>query len=100
MAGIMYHPLIDADSSGCEKVPLFSAKDQETVREHHSLWLESITPSTYRIISKKPMNEPAVAELKIHCPHCGTIMDQICAPLDEHRLSIIRCMRCSKRNGG
>lgn len=99
MNQIRYHPLIDADTSGTEKVPLFAVEDRKTAREHHHMWLEEISPANYWLISKEPMDREAAKMLKIHCPLCGKIMETICFPLDEHQLSLYRCRDCSK-NGG
>lgn len=59
MNPIRYHPLIDADTSETEKTPLFAVEDRKTIREHHSLWLEEISPANYWLISKEPMKKEA-----------------------------------------
>lgn len=100
MSMIRYHPLLSADSSGTEKVPLFTTTDRDAVREHHHLWLEEISPSNFWLISKEPMDRETAKKLKIHCPACGKILDVICFPLDEHQLSLYRCKDCSRKNGG
>lgn len=100
MTPIRYHPLIDADTSGAEKTPLFAVEDRKPVREHHSLWLEEISPANYWLISKESMKKEAAEKLLIHCPLCGKIMESVCTPLDEHQLSLYRCRECGKRNGG
>ena len=100
MYDIKYHPLIDADSSGTEKVPLFAVRDEEMVREHHKLWLEEISTSDFWLHSKEPMKEDAVNELQLHCPNCGNVMKSLGPPLDEHRLSLYYCENCSKRKEG
>lgn len=100
MNPIRYHPLINADTSGTEKVPLFAVEDRKTVREHHHLWLEEISPANYWLISKDPMKRELAEQLKVRCPLCGAIMETICLPLDEHQLSLYRCRECSRKNGG
>lgn len=99
MTAIRYHPLIDADTSGTEKVPLFAVKEQETVREHHNLWLREVSPANYWLTSKEPMKQETAEGLKIHCPLCGKIMETICRPLNEHQLSLYRCRECSRKKG-
>ena len=39
MQMIRYHPLIDGDTDGREKVPLFLSTDGETIRQNSKLYL-------------------------------------------------------------
>ena len=39
MQMIRYHPLIDGDTDGLEKVPMFLSTDKETVRQNSRMYL-------------------------------------------------------------
>ena len=39
MQMIRYHPLIDGDTDGREKVPMFLSTDKETVRQNSRMYL-------------------------------------------------------------
>ena len=52
MQMIRYHPLIDGDTDGREKVPLFLSTDGETIRQNSKLFLSEIIPNHYRLYSK------------------------------------------------
>ena len=42
MEEVKYHPLIDNDTSGKEKVPMFCSTDIDTIRTNHNFYLEEI----------------------------------------------------------
>ena len=42
MQMIRYHPLIDGDTDGLEKVPMFLSTDKETVRQNSRMYLSEI----------------------------------------------------------
>lgn len=56
MQMIRYHPLIDGDTDGLEKVPMFLSTDEKTVRQNSKMYLSEIIPHYYRLYSKKPMS--------------------------------------------
>lgn len=47
MQKIKYYPLIDCDSAGKEKTPLFFSGDEDTVRQSHGMYLQEIVPQFY-----------------------------------------------------
>lgn len=51
MQEIKYYPLIDCDSAGKEKTPLFFSDDEATVRQSHKMYLQEIIPQFYRLCS-------------------------------------------------
>ena len=51
MEYIRYHPLLDCDTDGVEKVPMFFSADEETVRKSHSMYLVECIPHTYRLVA-------------------------------------------------
>ena len=40
MQEIKYYPLIDCDSAGTEKTPMFFSDDEDTVRQSHEMYLQ------------------------------------------------------------
>jgi hypothetical protein len=91
MEQIRYHPLIDCDVNGIEKVPLFFGTDEETVAKTHDFYLEETVPKYYRLVAVAPQGHRAY---KIHCPMCGNIMSAVSKPINEHKLSIFTCPKC------
>lgn len=61
---IRYHPLVDANSEGTEKVPVFLTTDPKGVR---SMYLEEMIPGYFRLYSKEPVSTGESNKLRIHC---------------------------------
>ena len=93
---IRYHPLIDADTSGAEKVSLFPTGRLSIVRKNHTLFLSEMIPDYYRLHANEPMTERVTDNLSIHCPKCGTALTQIAKNLDTDRLGLYTCKRCNQ----
>ncbi len=94
MEEIKYHPLIDCDTDGTEKVPMFFSGDEATVKRHHKMYLEEIVPKYYRLRSVGGTSAKAAASFTIRCPLCGKRLTPISQPLDEHRLALYCCRSC------
>lgn len=47
MQKIKYYPLIDRDSTGMVKTPMFFSDDEDTVRQSHEMYLQEIVPQYY-----------------------------------------------------
>lgn len=77
MQMIRYHPLIDGDTDGLEKVPMFLSTDKETVRQNSRMYLSEIISNYYRLYSKEPMSQNATDSIEIHCPLCGAVLRQM-----------------------
>lgn len=88
---IRYHPLVDVDSDGIEKVPLFLTTDFKGVR---SMYLEEMIPGYFRLYSKVPVSTGASDELMIHCPQCGSILVNIAKSSSATKLGLYACDRC------
>ena len=58
MEYIRYHPLLDCDTDGVEKVPMFFSADEDTVRKSHSMYLVECIPHTYRLVATNAHNKP------------------------------------------
>lgn len=97
MYDIKYHPLIDCDSDGSDKVPMFFCSDEETVRKEHDMYLEEIVPKYYRLRSVKGITAGAAEKMKIHCPYCGKAMIPIAKARDNHRLGLYHCPDCKPK---
>lgn len=93
-----YHPLIDCDTDGTEKVPMFQSLDGKVVADTHSMYLSEMIPNYYRLHSKKSMSQRTTDKISIHCPLCGSVLKQIAKNLDNDRLGLYTCDRCKKYN--
>lgn len=71
MERIKYHPLVDANTDGTEKVPMFVTTEEKNVKGKYSLYLEEIVPRYYRLRCRKARTDACI---HIHCPNCGTVM--------------------------
>lgn len=94
MEDIRYHPLVDRDSEGTEKVPMFFSEDEATVRQTHDLYLEEIVPKHYRLCSVSGTSPKTEGGYTIHCPYCGNAMRKIAESRDTHRLGLYNCPDC------
>lgn len=88
---IRYHPLVDIDSRGTEKVPLFFTTDCRSVS---SMYLEEMISGYFRLYSKEPVNTEAGGRLKIHCPQCSSNLMQIAKNSSTTKLGLYTCDRC------
>jgi len=95
MQEIKYHPLVDCDSDGREKVPMFFSGDERTVRNVHGTYLEEIVPKYYRLRSVTGVSHTTAEAYIIRCPLCGKSMTPITRPVDEHRLALYCCRNCN-----
>lgn len=49
MTKYKYHPLVDSDTDGREKVPMFFSTDEKAVAKSHELYLAEIVLHYYRL---------------------------------------------------
>ena len=71
MQMIRYHPLIDGDTDGLEKVPMFLSTDKETVRQNSRMYLSEIISNYYRFYSKEPMSQNDANKFGLYtCDRC------------------------------
>ena len=94
MQMIRYHPLIDGDTDGLEKVSIFLSTDKETVRQNSRMYLSEIISNYYRLYSKEPMSQKATDSIEIHCPLCGAVLRQMAQNHDANKLGLYTCDRC------
>ena len=72
-AEVLYHPLIDRDTEGLDKSPLFCSPDRETVAGTAALYLEELIPKRYRLIAREEHTIRQASAYRIHCPNCGDL---------------------------
>ena len=89
---IRYHPLIDGDTDGLEKVPMFLSTD----RESSIMYLSEIISNYYRLYSKEPMSQNATDSIEIHCPLCGAVLRQMVQNHDANKLGLYTCDKCRR----
>lgn len=73
MIDTRFHPLIDCNTEGAEKAPMFQSPDGKVVADTHSMYLSEMIPNYYRLHSKKSMSQRATDKITIHCPQVLTI---------------------------
>ena len=44
MTDIKYYPLIDCETDGTEKMPMFPVTDSKSIKAQSHLWLEEVVP--------------------------------------------------------
>ena len=49
MTDIKYYPLIDCETDGTEKMPMFPVTDSKSIKAQSHLWLEEVVPHYYRL---------------------------------------------------
>jgi len=88
---IRYHPLVDANSEGTEKIPMFLTTDPKGVR---SMYLVEMIPGYFRLYSKEPVSTGASDKLMIRCPQCGSNLMEIAKSSSTTKLGLYTCDRC------
>ena len=96
MQEIKYYPLIDCDSAGKEKTPLFFSDDEATVRQSHEMYLQEIVPQFYRLCSVTRVSHAHAKAYTIHCPQSGQGMTPISQPVDYYHQALYSCLNCNK----
>lgn len=94
MFEVLYHPLVSADTEGTEKMPMFCATDEATVKRDHKLYLEEIISDRYRLCSSVPMSAAESTAFDILCPHCGAKLKAISPPAGGTRHGLYECPDC------
>lgn len=94
MQMIRYHPLIDGDTDGLEKVPMFLSTDKETVRQNSRMYLSEIISNYYRLYSKEPMSQNATDSIEIHCPLWNSIPYGQALPKQKYRITDENFVEC------
>lgn len=91
MQEIRYHPLVDANSEGIEKVPLFFTTGTERLPK---MYLSEMIPGYFRLHSKNPVSQNESNAFQIHCPQCGKVLKQIARNNSKTKLGLYTCNGC------
>lgn len=96
MYEVKFYPLVDMDSGGTEKVPMFGGAISEDGAQRHDLCLMEVVSHHYCLCSKAPLTRDADSGWNIHCPLCGQVMRPISTPASACSRSLYRCPKCGK----
>ena len=94
MEPIHYYPLVDRDSEGTEKFPMFPTDDEDAVRNGGGLYLAEIVPKYYRLWQGKKPCEIS-GKFTVHCPACGKAMRIVADVRDKNHLALYTCPECN-----
>ncbi len=95
MMRIRYHPLVDRDTDGTDKYPLFLTEDESEAADRHAYYLEEMIPRVYTLCrGRKPTNQKE--DFSVHCPRCGKTMDRISSGKGTVQRPMYMCRDCSK----
>ncbi len=93
MEDIKYHPLVDMDTDGKIKAPMFASTDKKQM-EHHFLWLEEPVHGAFRLCSAEEISGEQLKDIEIYCPNCGKSLKAISPQNDGRRHAIYICTNC------
>ena len=88
-----YYPLVDCDTDGTEKVPMFVSTSGTIIDSVHSMYLAEIVPNFYRLYCNDKTVRGSGTQV-IHCPLCGSVMQNIAEASDEKKLGLYTCNKC------
>ena len=95
MMRIRYHPLVDRDTDGTDKYPLFSTENETEAADRHAYYLEEMIPRVYTLCRGiKATNQEE--GFSVHCPRCGKAMDRISSGKETRQRPMYMCRACSK----
>lgn len=92
MFELIYYPLIDMESSGVCKAPMFPCKDRDIIEKHHSTYLEEFLPRRFRLHNKENSN----VNFNVRCPYCGKQLHCI-SPTDEYMPTALYSCDCKEQ---
>lgn len=96
MTEVKYYPLVDTDTDGFEKQPMFPMEDEKTVAASHRLWLAEAVPGCFRLRAAETPSAKDVAKFRVHCPRCGKTMKTISLISKANPLPLYICDDCRK----
>jgi len=91
------YPLIDVDSKGLHKRPLFTANTEQVIRGSNDFYLSEESCNHYRLHAKRPHRMIDYMAYSIACPKCGKAMNAVASHEDMHRLAVYSCSRCYRK---
>ena len=93
MEDIKYYPLVDMDTDGKAKVPMFMSLNEKDM-ERHRLWLEEIIPGSFRLCSSAARPGSEFEDMEIHCPSCGRPLKALSEQRDGNVHALYICTNC------
>ena len=94
MTAILYYPLVDRDTEGSEKFPLFPSENEADVRNSTALYLEEIVPKYYRLC-KGVKSRSSRKRITVSCPVCGKAMKDIADGSGKTHMALYTCRKCN-----
>jgi len=94
MMYIKYHPLVDADTDGKVKMPMFCT-DNKSNMDRHRFYLEELIPHRFRLCSTASVDTKTADSFSIRCPYCGAELKAISRQTDGTRHALYCCPRCN-----
>ena len=89
-----YYPLIDMDSDGIDKVPMFPYTDKAAISESHHLYLAEDALHNFRLYTNEPYSTADYRGYKVHCPYCGAVLKLISPTRNGEKLGLYSCPNC------
>ena len=96
MIEVKYYPLVDTDTNGFEKQPMFPTEDEKTVAASHRMWLAEAVPGCFRLRAVETPSVEEAESFRIHCPRCGKKTERITLVTETCRLPLYVCNDCRK----
>lgn len=93
MEEIRYHPLVDVDTDGKIKRPVFASTRKDQM-QHHSFWLEECISGAFRLCSAEEMPGTDLEGLELYCPSCGKKLKALTDQSDGTRHALYICTNC------
>ena len=96
---IHYYPVVDCDPKGTEKIALCMCKDEKTVSDNHTMWLEEVVPYYFRLKVRNHTSR-ADSRYKIRCPFCNKHLRPVTKRASDTRLELYVCSSCADNKKG
>lgn len=96
MTEVKYYPLVDTDTDGFEKQPMFPTEDEKTVAASHRMWLAEAVPGCFRLRTVETSSVEEAESFRIYCPRCGKTMKTISLISKASPLPLYACDDCRK----
>ena len=89
-----YYPLIDMDTSGTIKVPMFPTGDYKKALLKSNYALGEVAPHRYRLLAVSPHALRDYLSYTVRCPKCGMAMVVTEPHEGEYVLGEYTCKHC------
>ena len=89
-----FYPLIDMDTTGTIKVPMFPTNDYKKALCTSNFALGEVSPHHYRLLAVVPNAMREYLSYEIRCPKCGSTMDSTKPHEGKYVLGEYACKNC------